>query len=182
LTRYFFQARLTRALNASTIPTQSSAGDGRHSLRYLIRLRSEFREIVELLAKVDRLLKKAAIIAQTLAEMKSVSSEGELNPSSDPEEEEIVLQTLEIKLKQIEPDHDIRTCCDFSHLHTECCEICHAFCPHYEMALCEVEGGGKAWICCAIDRAINPQKHSKCVSSAGYKTLAAILGWINYDQ
>jgi hypothetical protein len=130
---------------------------------------------------VEHLLKKAAIIAKTLADMKNVSSHGELILASDPDEEEIVIQTLEAKLREIEPDRDIRTCSDFSHLHTECCEICHAFSPHYEMSLLDVQVGGKAWICCAMDRALNPQKHSQLASSTAYKTLATILGWINYD-
>jgi hypothetical protein len=45
-----------------------------------------------------------------------------------------------------------------------------------------VEGGGKAWICCAMDRVLKPQKHSRLASSAAYKTLAAILGIINYES
>ena len=130
---------------------------------------------------MERLLKKAAIIAKTLADMKNVSSHEELSLASDSEEEEIALQTLEAKLGEIEPDRDIRTCGDFSHLRTECCEICHTFSPHYEMSLLDVEGGGKAWICCAIDRALNPQKHSRLSSSAAYKTLATILDLIDYD-
>ena len=126
-------------------------------------------------------MKKAAIIAKTLAEMKNVSSHEELSLASDSDEEEIVIQTLEAKLREIEPDRDIRTCSDFGHLLTECCEICHTFSPHYEMSLLDVEGGGKAWICCAMDRALNPQKHLRRASSAAYKTLATILGLINYD-
>ena len=125
--------------------------------------------------EVKRLLKKAAIIAKTLADMKNVSSHEELSLASDSDEEEIAIQTLEAKLGEIEPDRDIRTCSDFSHLPAECCEICHTFYPHYEMSLLDVEGGGKAWICCAMDRALNPQKHSRLASSAAYKTLATIL-------
>lgn len=131
---------------------------------------------------MERLLRKAAIIAKTLAEMKNHSTDHELSLASDPNEEEIVIQTLETKLRGIEPDSDIRICADFSHLHTECCEICHTFSPHYEMAFFDVEGGGKAWVCCAMDRALNPQKQSKYESSAAYKTLAAILDMINCDQ
>ena len=110
---------------------------------------------------MERLLKKAAIIAKTLADMKNVSSHEELSLAGDPEEEKIAIQTLEAKLREIEPDREIRTCGDFSHLLTECCEICHTFSPHYEMSLLDVEGGGKAWICCAMDGALNPQKHSE---------------------
>jgi hypothetical protein len=131
---------------------------------------------------VERLLKKDAIIAKTLADLKNVSSHGELSLDSDPDEEELAVQTLDAKLKEIDPDRDIRTCSDFSHLHTECCEICHTFSPHYEMSLLDVEGGGKAWICCAMDRALNPQKHSQLASSAAYITLAKILGRINYYE
>jgi hypothetical protein len=130
---------------------------------------------------VERLLKKNAIIAKTLAEMKNVCSQEELSLASDPDEEAIVIQTLEAKLREIEPDRDIRTCSDFTQLHIECCEICHALSPHYEMSFLDVEGGGKAWICCAMDRALNPQKHSQLESSDAYKTLATIFGRINYD-
>ena len=127
-------------------------------------------------------MKKAAIIVQALADMKNVSTHGELSLAGDPDEDEIVIQTLEAKLSEIEPDRDIRTCSDFSHLHTECCEICHAFSPHFEMSLLDVEDVGKAWICCAMGRAINPPKHSQLASSLAYKTLARILGRINYDS
>ena len=126
-------------------------------------------------------MKKAAIIAKTLAEMKNFPSQEELTIASAPEEEKIAIQTLDAKLRKIEPDREIRTCCDFGHLLAECCEICHTFSPHYEMSLLAVESGGEAWICCAIDRALNPQKHSQLASSAAYKTLATILGIINHD-
>lgn len=131
---------------------------------------------------MERLLKKAAIIAKTLADMKAVSNDEEMNFARDLGEEEIVIQTLEAKLREIEPDREIRTCCDFGHLLIECCEICHTFSAHYEMSLLEVEGCGKAWICCAMDRALNPQKHLRLAQSAAYKTLAAILGIINYES
>jgi hypothetical protein len=131
---------------------------------------------------VERLLKKAAIIAKTLADMNNLSGQEELSLTSNPDGEKIVIETVEAKLMEIEPDRDIRTCNDFSHLRTECCEICHAFYPHYEMSLLDVEGGGKAWICCAMDNALNPKKHSRLASSAAYKTLATILDLIDYDS
>jgi hypothetical protein len=125
---------------------------------------------------VERPLKKSAIIAKTIADMKNITSDGELSTAGDLDQEKIVIQTLDAKLSEFEPDRDIRTCTDFSHIHTECCEICHTFYPHYEMSLLDVEGGGKAWICCAMNRALNPQKYSPLASSAAYKTLAAMLG------
>ncbi len=136
--------------------------------------------MVELLRKGELILKRAGIIAKTLADMNKVGSHEELRRDSDPEE--IAMRTLEAKLREIDPDRDIRICSDFSHLHAECCEVCHALSPHYEMSLLDVEGGGKAWICCALARALNPQKHAQLASSAAYKTLSAILGWINYDK
>jgi len=127
-------------------------------------------------------LKKAAIIAKTLADMKNVPSHEDLSFASAPEEEKIAIQTLEAKLRKIEPDCEIRTCGDFGHLLAECCEICHTFSPHYEMSLLDVEGGGEAWICCAVDGALNPQKHSEPRSSTAYKTLAKILGCLDFDE
>lgn len=127
-------------------------------------------------------MKKAAIIAKTLADMKNISSDGELSPAGDLDDEKTAIQTLDAKLSEFEPDRDIRTCSDFSHIHTECCEICHTFSPLYEMSLLDLEGGGKAWICCAMNRALNPQKHSPLASSAAYKTPAAMLGMVNYDE
>jgi hypothetical protein len=111
-----------------------------------------------------------------------MTSHEELSFASAQEEETIAIQTLEAKLRKIEPDREIRTCSDFGYLLAECCEICHTFSPHYEMSLVDVEGGGEAWICCAIDRALNPQKQSRLASSAAYKTLATILGIINHDS
>jgi hypothetical protein len=137
---------------------------------------------VELLRRGELILKRAGIIAKTLADMNNVGSHEGLRRDNDPEEEEIVIRTIEAKLSEIEPDRDIRTCSDFSHLHVECCEICHSLSPHYEMSLLDVEGGGEAWICCALDRALNPQKQAQPASAAAYQTLAAILGWINYGE
>lgn len=127
-------------------------------------------------------MKKAGIIAKTIADMNNIGSHKELRRDSDPEEEEIAIRTLEAKLTEIEPDRDIRTCSDFSHLHAECCEICHALSPPYEMSLLDVDAGGQAWICCALNRALNSEKDTRLASPAAYKTLAAILGWINYDE
>jgi hypothetical protein len=132
--------------------------------------------------KDELLLKKAAIIARTHADMRKARSHEGLRRYSEPEEAELAVRTLEAKLSEIEPDRDIRTCSDLSHLHAKCCEICHDLSPHYEMSLLDLEGACKAWVCCALDRALNPRKDPQLTSSAANKTLAAILGWINYDQ
>jgi hypothetical protein len=65
---------------------------------------------------------------------------------------------LERILDQIEPGMDIPTCADFAYLRVECCPVCHHEYPD-EMEIMEIEAGGKAWICCSLDRALNPTKH-----------------------
>jgi hypothetical protein len=49
------------------------------------------------------------------------------------------------------------------------------------MSLVDIEGCGKAWICCAMDRALNPQRHSWLASSGEYKMLEMIFGGNNHD-
>jgi hypothetical protein len=39
----------------------------------------------------------------------------------------------------------------------ECCFVCHDQYPH-ELNIIEIESGGKAWIWCSLDRALNPTK------------------------
>ena len=126
-------------------------------------------------------MKKAEIIAQILNDMKYVPNDEKTDFSGEPDYEEIVIGALETSLKEIEPGSNIRTCSDFGHLNIQCCEICHTFYPHYEMSLVDVEGGGNAWICCAMDRALNPQRHSRLESSAEYKMLEMIFGGNNQD-
>lgn len=65
---------------------------------------------------------------------------------------------LERKLHQIEPEIDIPTCAEFAHLDVECCVVCDHDYPD-EMEIIEIESGGKAWICCSLDRALDPTKH-----------------------
>jgi hypothetical protein len=65
---------------------------------------------------------------------------------------------LERRLRQIEPEIDIHTCADFPHLGVECCPVCHDECPD-ELEIMEIESGGRAWLCCSLDRALNPTKH-----------------------
>jgi hypothetical protein len=131
--------------------------------------------------KIRSVMKKAAIIAQTLKEMGCPSGNEELHCNGDRDDEGLVIETLETLLKKLEPDSSIQTCTDFAHLNSECCEICHTYCPHYEMSLLDVEGSGKAWVCCAVDRALNPKKHSAFKSSYAHKTLMLILDMENHD-
>jgi hypothetical protein len=86
----------------------------------------------------------------------------------DPKEyESFIRATLMSKLASICPDEHVRACKDFAYLGVACCEACHTFAPEDELALLELEGGGRAWICCALDRALNPQRHQKFLASVG---------------
>lgn len=67
---------------------------------------------------------------------------------------------IENMLAEIESNFDIPTCQDFAHLEVECCPSCHEE-PELELTLVEIESGGKAWVCCALDMALNPRKRSE---------------------
>lgn len=94
----------------------------------------------------------------------------------DKEYEEIIRETLTAKLASLRPDEMVRTCEDFGRLGIECCEACHTYYPHYELALLNLESGGQAWICCALGRALNPQRHQKLVESADYREIEEWFG------
>ena len=130
---------------------------------------------------IGRVMKKAEIIAQILNDMRYISTDEKTDFSDEPDYEGIVIGALEASLKEIEAGKNIRTCSDFGHLNVQCCETCHSFYPYYEMSLVDVEGGGNAWICCTMDRALNPQRHSRLESSAEYKMLEMIFGGNNQD-
>jgi hypothetical protein len=126
-------------------------------------------------------MKKAEIIAQILEDIRSISTGEKTDFSDEPDYEEIVIGALEASLKEIEGGKNIRTCSDFGHLNVHCCETCHFFYPHYEMSLVDLEDGGNAWICCAMDRVLNPQRRSRLESSAEYKMLEMIFGGNDQD-
>jgi hypothetical protein len=42
------------------------------------------------------------------------------------------------------------------------------------MALINIESGGNAWICCALDRALNPLKHAR-LETAEYGQIMDML-------
>jgi hypothetical protein len=51
------------------------------------------------------------------------------------------------------PDSDIMSCKDLD-FPVECCDSCHYFYAHYDMHLVELPDARKAWICCAVLRAL----------------------------
>jgi hypothetical protein len=77
---------------------------------------------------------------------------------------------LERRLRQIEPEIDIQTCADFPHLEVKCCPVCHNECPD-ELEIIEIESGGRAWLCCSLDRALNPSKHAAMEASPEWQEL-----------
>lgn len=58
----------------------------------------------------------------------------------------------------------------------ECCESCHTCHRHYELTLLNLECGGQAWICCTLDRALNPKRHQKLRGSADDREIESWLG------
>src|ERR1017187_7729332 len=95
---------------------------------------------------------KGEIIEGVLKEFTASSIE------DDPEYEQLAIDHLDEVFREEDPYIDIRTCSDFSHLGIECCDTCYHFTPGFEMKLDDIESGGKAWICCAMSRALNPNR------------------------
>jgi len=119
---------------------------------------------------------KTEIIARTVNDSSSLKGpvDDVLNDETGYSEDEIVA-ILQVALKNATPHEQVRTCANFVHLNVECCETCHHHHPHFEMALIEIESGGDAWICCALDRALNPQKRAERESSPQWKAIAEML-------
>ncbi len=86
-----------------------------------------------------------------------------------------VIATLEKKLAGVQPNLDIPTCDDFAHLGVECCSVCHIDYPEWELDLVKIELGGQAWLCCALDRALNPSKRAAMEQSPEWRKLERML-------
>ena len=114
---------------------------------------------------------RAEIIAKTLREMGPIAPTDE-PCSDDPDEPAFIISVL----REVLPaDTDIRTCEDFGSLNVKCCDCCHGIHQHYEIALIDIETGGSAWICCAIDRALNPKRHANFPEHAENMTFNELL-------
>lgn len=97
---------------------------------------------------------KAEVITMVLTEIGPFTLEYEPPYSDEPDDEEVVIAELEGRLPN---GLDIKTCVDFKHLGIECCETCHGHYAHYEMSIIDLPGGGQAWVCCPVKRAIYPK-------------------------
>jgi hypothetical protein len=115
---------------------------------------------------------------EIVASMRQAQSEAEAGLYGDSEEVSAYRRHLaakvELILGQIEPEMDIPSCADFAHLGVECCPVCHDEYPD-EMALVEIESGGRAWICCALERALNPSKHAAMEQTPEWQELARLF-------
>ncbi len=119
---------------------------------------------------------KTQIVSEMLklAEPERTPAQGADDGTGYSEEE--IVKILDHTLAGLTADSRVRTCADFSHLNVECCQTCHCHDPHFEITLIEVESGGNAWICCALDRALNPIKHAKMPSSTEYEEIECMFG------
>jgi hypothetical protein len=104
-------------------------------------------------------MKKADIIEAALKDLQSQKEKLTAEAVEVPAYKQQVTAELEKKLADVQPDLDVPTCKDFVHLGVKCCPVCHIEYPEWELALLEIESGGQAWMCCALDRALNPSKH-----------------------
>lgn len=118
---------------------------------------------------------KREIIEQILKDFRTQANKSRTPFSDEADYEKEIVEALETSLKGIETDANIRTCEEFSYLNVECCQTCHTFYAHYEMSLIELESGGNAWICCAMDRALNPGKLKRLEQSPEYKQIVSML-------
>ncbi|MGC9199186.1 MAG: hypothetical protein ACP5E5_09635 [Acidobacteriaceae bacterium] len=116
-----------------------------------------------------------AIVAAYRAELEMEA--GGSSVSADAKAyEQIIRSAVAAKLKSLAEDKQVRTCADFGYLGIACCNACHTGYPHYELDLVELELGGSAWICCALNRALNPARHQERLNSPDYDDIDAFLG------
>jgi hypothetical protein len=119
-------------------------------------------------------MKKSEIISRTLKEFWNEPYEDGDTPLEEVDAENPIVVALIAALKSADPDAEVQTCDDFSHFRIECCDTCHPSYPHYDMALIDLEGGGNAWICCALDSALNPGEASRRTASRVRRSLDPI--------
>jgi hypothetical protein len=98
------------------------------------------------------------IVEKTLREMNLFSSSEGGSQSSD---EAGRLSTVIAELGRRLPDGNIKTCGAFRHLNAACCDPCHTSSPHTDMSLIDLPDGTQAWVCCAVEYAIYPERYAE---------------------
>jgi hypothetical protein len=103
-------------------------------------------------------LTRAEIILKTLREMGMLLPSGQCAQSGD---EADFLSNIVTELQRRLPYGSIKTCGAFRHLKAGCCNSCHTEYPHAKMKLIGRPDGGTGWVCCAMDKAIYPERYAK---------------------
>ena len=98
------------------------------------------------------------IVEKTLREMSLFSSSRQGRQSSNKAGH---LPTVIAELRPRLPEGNIKTCGAFKYLNAACCNPCHTSCPHIDMNLIDLPGGTKAWVCCAVEWAIYPERYAE---------------------
>jgi len=98
------------------------------------------------------------IIERTLREMSLYSSSEQGSQSSD---EAGRLSTVITELRRKLPDGNIKTCGAFKYLNAACCDSCHTSRPQTDMNPIDLPDGTKAWVCCAVEWAIYPERYAE---------------------
>jgi hypothetical protein len=124
----------------------------------------------------ELIVKKSDIIATVLNAVRGRQGEPAVGVDGGSSYERHVAAEIENRLDSIEPDLDIPTCANFAHLGVECCSICHNEYPEYELAVIEIESGGRAWLCCSLYRALNPNKNAAMEQSPEFQELVQLFG------
>jgi hypothetical protein len=118
---------------------------------------------------------KSEIIEKVLNEFRNESEAAGIPARDDADYGKVIVAAMEKSLRNAALDANIRTCENFGSLNVKCCECCHGIYQHYEIALIDIESGGNPWICCAIDRALNPKKYASFPQHAENLTLDELL-------
>jgi len=98
------------------------------------------------------------IIEKTLREM-SLYSSSEAGSQSIHKAGRLSAIIAEVRRRL--PDGNIKACGAFRHLNAACCDPCHTSCPHTDMSLIDLPDGTKAWVCCAVEWAIYPERYAE---------------------
>ena len=98
------------------------------------------------------------IVDKTLREMGIALPSGESALSrNETTQLSVIIAGLRFRL----PEGNIKTCGAFKHLKAGCCAPCHTSRPHTDMNLIELPDGRKAWVCCAVEWAIYPERYAE---------------------
>lgn len=94
---------------------------------------------------------KGEIIAKTLDDMGLFSGDDKTPHSGEYVEDD---GSIIAGVRERLPEGEIGTCADFHALGVKCCTACHGFYPDYDMCIESLPNGRRAWICCAVRKAL----------------------------